>query len=323
MIFDLPEVSDLRVSFWSVLVPAVAGVAAFARARASFGVGRSMRRGRRPGVGEMIGLVGRARDRARAGGHASSCAASTGRRVADQPIAAGERVEIVGRRGPAPAGAAGAAGALGCASDLGGGGDDDLSAPGHRGRRASRRCCFAGLRVLQEYERGVVFRLGRYAGVKQAGLTWIIPGVDRHGEDQPARDRDGRAVAGGDHARQRLGEGQRGALLPRAAPREGGDLGRELPVRHLAARADHAAQRVRPGRARRAARRARADQPPAPGDHRPAHRGVGRQGARGRGEADRPARGDAARDGQAGRGRAREARQADPRRGRVQRRRSG
>jgi len=37
----------------------------------------------------------------------------------------------------------------------------------------------AGLRVLQEYERGVVFRLGRYAGVKQAGLTWIIPGVDR------------------------------------------------------------------------------------------------------------------------------------------------
>jgi regulator of protease activity HflC (stomatin/prohibitin superfamily) len=37
----------------------------------------------------------------------------------------------------------------------------------------------AGLRVLQEYERGVVFRLGRFAGVKQAGLTWIIPGVDR------------------------------------------------------------------------------------------------------------------------------------------------
>ncbi|RIK96201.1 MAG: hypothetical protein DCC71_22590 [Proteobacteria bacterium] len=37
----------------------------------------------------------------------------------------------------------------------------------------------AGVRVLQEYERGVVFRLGRFAGVKQAGLTWIIPGVDR------------------------------------------------------------------------------------------------------------------------------------------------
>ncbi len=37
----------------------------------------------------------------------------------------------------------------------------------------------AGFRVLSEYERGVVFRLGRYTGVKTAGLKWIIPGVDR------------------------------------------------------------------------------------------------------------------------------------------------
>jgi regulator of protease activity HflC (stomatin/prohibitin superfamily) len=37
----------------------------------------------------------------------------------------------------------------------------------------------AGIRILNEYERGVVFRLGRYAGVKEAGLRWIIPGVDR------------------------------------------------------------------------------------------------------------------------------------------------
>jgi regulator of protease activity HflC (stomatin/prohibitin superfamily) len=36
-----------------------------------------------------------------------------------------------------------------------------------------------GVRVLTEYERGVVFRFGRYTGVKQAGLRWIIPGVDR------------------------------------------------------------------------------------------------------------------------------------------------
>ncbi|MGI9592032.1 MAG: slipin family protein [Myxococcota bacterium] len=36
-----------------------------------------------------------------------------------------------------------------------------------------------GIRVLTEYERGVVFRFGRYTGVKQAGLRWIIPGVDR------------------------------------------------------------------------------------------------------------------------------------------------
>ncbi|MDH3685461.1 MAG: slipin family protein [Myxococcales bacterium] len=38
---------------------------------------------------------------------------------------------------------------------------------------------FAGIRILQEYERGVIFRFGRYTGVKDAGLRWIIPGVDR------------------------------------------------------------------------------------------------------------------------------------------------
>ena len=36
-----------------------------------------------------------------------------------------------------------------------------------------------GIRVLAEYERGVVFRFGRFTQVKQAGLRWIIPGVDR------------------------------------------------------------------------------------------------------------------------------------------------
>ncbi len=38
---------------------------------------------------------------------------------------------------------------------------------------------FAGIRILQEYERGVIFRFGRYAGVKEAGIRWIIPMVDR------------------------------------------------------------------------------------------------------------------------------------------------
>jgi regulator of protease activity HflC (stomatin/prohibitin superfamily) len=36
-----------------------------------------------------------------------------------------------------------------------------------------------GIRVITEYERGVVFRFGRFTNVKQAGLRWIIPGVDR------------------------------------------------------------------------------------------------------------------------------------------------
>jgi len=36
-----------------------------------------------------------------------------------------------------------------------------------------------GVRVLQEYERGVIFRLGRFREVKAAGFKWIIPFVDR------------------------------------------------------------------------------------------------------------------------------------------------
>ncbi|MCH8029543.1 MAG: slipin family protein [Candidatus Dadabacteria bacterium] len=38
---------------------------------------------------------------------------------------------------------------------------------------------FSGIRVLNEYERGVIFRLGRIRKPKGAGLTWIIPGIDR------------------------------------------------------------------------------------------------------------------------------------------------
>ena len=37
----------------------------------------------------------------------------------------------------------------------------------------------SGLRVIQEYEAGVIFRLGRYAETKRAGLNWIVPGLDR------------------------------------------------------------------------------------------------------------------------------------------------
>ena len=36
-----------------------------------------------------------------------------------------------------------------------------------------------GLRVIQEYEAGVIFRLGRFAETKRAGLNWIVPGLDR------------------------------------------------------------------------------------------------------------------------------------------------
>lgn len=38
----------------------------------------------------------------------------------------------------------------------------------------------SGLRIAREYERGVVFRLGRYLGLRGPGLYWLIPlGIDR------------------------------------------------------------------------------------------------------------------------------------------------
>jgi regulator of protease activity HflC (stomatin/prohibitin superfamily) len=38
---------------------------------------------------------------------------------------------------------------------------------------------FMGLRVINEYENGVLLRLGRFAGMRTAGLNWIIPFIDR------------------------------------------------------------------------------------------------------------------------------------------------
>jgi regulator of protease activity HflC (stomatin/prohibitin superfamily) len=38
----------------------------------------------------------------------------------------------------------------------------------------------SGIRIAQEYERGVVFRLGRYKGLRGPGMYWIIPlGIER------------------------------------------------------------------------------------------------------------------------------------------------
>ena len=37
----------------------------------------------------------------------------------------------------------------------------------------------SGIRMDQEYQRGVIFRLGRYSSVKGPGVYWIIPLLDR------------------------------------------------------------------------------------------------------------------------------------------------
>jgi regulator of protease activity HflC (stomatin/prohibitin superfamily) len=38
---------------------------------------------------------------------------------------------------------------------------------------------FSGLKIVNEYENGVVLRLGRFAGVKTGGLKWIVPLIDK------------------------------------------------------------------------------------------------------------------------------------------------
>ena len=35
------------------------------------------------------------------------------------------------------------------------------------------------IKIVQEYERGVIFRLGRLAGARGPGLFFLIPGVER------------------------------------------------------------------------------------------------------------------------------------------------
>lgn len=62
MLFDRPEVSDLNVSFWSVLLPAVLAVAIFGGI-VVFSVGRTFGLKQTAGVGELVGLVGRSATR--------------------------------------------------------------------------------------------------------------------------------------------------------------------------------------------------------------------------------------------------------------------
>ncbi len=37
----------------------------------------------------------------------------------------------------------------------------------------------SGIRIAQEYERAIIFRLGRFTGIRGPGLYWIIPVIER------------------------------------------------------------------------------------------------------------------------------------------------
>ncbi len=97
MIFDRPDLSDLNVSFWPVLVPAVAGMAACG-AIVVFAVGRSLRVRQQSGTSEMIGMQGVAHTALDPEGTVFIRGEYWTAR-ADQPIAAAARVEAIGVEG--------------------------------------------------------------------------------------------------------------------------------------------------------------------------------------------------------------------------------
>ena len=97
------------------------------------------------------------------------------------------------------------------------------------------------VRVLREYERAVVFRLGRLLPVKGPWAGAAGPGGRPDGAGGPADGDAHRATAGGDHARQRAGPRGRRLLLPRGRPRRGDHRDRSLRAGHVPDRPDHAA----------------------------------------------------------------------------------
>ena len=175
----------------------------------------------------------------------------------------------------------------------------------------------ASVRVLREYERGVIFRLGRLIATKGPGLILLIPFIDRMVKvdlrtvtlNVPPQE-----VITRDNVPSRVNAV---AYFRVTRLQQSDRRGRELPGRDLADLADGAALGARQGRARPAALRARAAQRRAAADHRRVDRALGREGDRGRDQGRRDPRADAAGDGAPGRGRARAAGEDHQLRGRV------
>ena len=124
------------------------------------------------------------------------------------------------------------------------------------------------------------------------GPRAVHPGSLRaaDGEGRSPGGRAGRAAAGRDLARQRLGQGKRRPLFPHRRSRAGDHQGGGFHGRDQPTRADDAALGPRQARARRDAGRARQAQRRHPGDPRPADRRLGHQGRQRRDQAHRPQR---------------------------------
>lgn len=97
MLFEVPEAGDLDVSFWRVLVPAVAALSSFA-AVVVFLVGRSLGSPQVAGVYELVGMVGRA-DTALAPEGNVFVRGEYWRARAEEPVPAGDPVEVTAVEG--------------------------------------------------------------------------------------------------------------------------------------------------------------------------------------------------------------------------------
>ncbi|MDG2050068.1 MAG: nodulation protein NfeD [Myxococcota bacterium] len=92
LMFEKPDVSDLTVDFWSVLLPAVIGLSIFSGA-VVFAVGRTIWGRQTAGVDEMIGMVGETTTALDLGGKVF-IRGEFWNAEADQPIDMGARVEV-------------------------------------------------------------------------------------------------------------------------------------------------------------------------------------------------------------------------------------
>jgi membrane-bound serine protease (ClpP class) len=97
MLFDVPELSDLTVSFWSVLVPVVAAFALFA-GLVIFAVSRTILSKQTAGVSALIGLRGRVAIRLAPEGKVF-VRGEYWNASADEEIASGEPVEVTAVEG--------------------------------------------------------------------------------------------------------------------------------------------------------------------------------------------------------------------------------
>ena len=173
----------------------------------------------------------------------------------------------------------------------------------------------ASIHVMTEYERAVIFRLGRIQPLKGPGLIFISRSstscrvnLRTHTYDIPPQDvitKDNVTVRVNAVAYFNVVDAIRSVLIDRRPP--------------VRARSQVAQTTLRASSAsipRRPAHQARRDQPTPPADHRRGHRPVGREGDDRRGQGRHPPREHAPRHGPPGRGGARSSGQGDPRDGR-------